>query len=141
MLGKPEWFQRRKYGGWGVSPRTWQGWLYLAVAVGVVMLVQVLPIGGQARVVTTFILAAILAVDLVHIMLTIPKDERDRIHEAFAERNALWVMLAVLTAGIGYQVAVSVVKRSYEVDPIILAALIAAVIAKAATNIYLDRRD
>jgi len=26
MIGNPEWFQRRKYGGWGIFPKTWQGW-------------------------------------------------------------------------------------------------------------------
>ena len=38
MIGKPSWFQRRKYGGWGLFPRVWQGWAYLVVAVGLFLL-------------------------------------------------------------------------------------------------------
>lgn len=29
MIARADWFRRRKYGGWGVSPRTWQGWAYI----------------------------------------------------------------------------------------------------------------
>jgi hypothetical protein len=30
MFGKPEWFRDRKI-GWGLTPISWQGWLYTAV--------------------------------------------------------------------------------------------------------------
>ena len=34
MIAKPEWFNQRKYSGWGVTPRSWQGWAYtLAIIV------------------------------------------------------------------------------------------------------------
>ena len=29
MIGKPEWFERRKYLGWGIHPKTKEGWIYL----------------------------------------------------------------------------------------------------------------
>ena len=141
MLGKPEWFSRRKYGGWGVFPKTWQGWAYIAAFVGVLAVVQILPFGSQTKVLITFIIAAIIAADTVHIMLTMPRDERERVHEAIAERNALWAMLAVLVIGVAEQTAASVVNNTVRIDPVILFALAAALLAKAATNIYLDRRD
>ena len=28
MIGKSEWFNLRKYGGWGINPKTWQGYIY-----------------------------------------------------------------------------------------------------------------
>jgi hypothetical protein len=30
MIGNPEWFTYRIF-GWGVAPKTWQGWVYVAV--------------------------------------------------------------------------------------------------------------
>ncbi len=29
MFGKPEWFRPKSF-GWGLTPITWQGWLYTA---------------------------------------------------------------------------------------------------------------
>lgn len=37
MIAQKEWFGRRKYTGWGVTPKTWQGWVYIAVAVGLLI--------------------------------------------------------------------------------------------------------
>jgi hypothetical protein len=141
MIGKPSWFSRRKYLGWGVFPSTWQGWAYLAVAVALISASQALPVREQARLTVTIVLAVVLAADLIHIMVAMPRDEREKVHEAIAERNALWVMLAVLVIGVGEQAAASVAHNDFRVDPIILAALVGAVLAKAVTNIYLDRND
>lgn len=30
MFGKPEWFRDHRF-GWGLSPATWQGWVYTTV--------------------------------------------------------------------------------------------------------------
>jgi hypothetical protein len=30
MFGKPEWFKEKVWGGWGITPATWQGWAYAA---------------------------------------------------------------------------------------------------------------
>lgn len=142
MIGNPNWFSRRKYTGWGFTPKTWQGWIYV--------IVMIAPIAAIAATQTTsawampfmVIWAIIFAADFIHIMRGLKKDERERIHEAIAERNALWAMLAVLVIALGYQVAVGVsINDPYQIDPFILAALIVAVIAKAVTNMYLDRKD
>ncbi|MFA6603448.1 MAG: hypothetical protein WCT10_01245 [Patescibacteria group bacterium] len=143
MLGKPEWFQRRKYGGWGYCPKSWQGWVYVAAIVAPIFLIQYLPFGGaeEWRFAALFIWGAIITADAIHIMANMTKDERERAHEALAERNALWAMIIALCAGVGYQAAAGIVRGEFTVDPVILAALFAGVIAKAATNIYLDRKN
>src|SRR3989344_3475445 len=115
MIGKPNWFVRRKYGGWGLFPATWQGWVYLVI---------------------------FLVADTIDIMIRIKKDERETLHEALAERNALWVIIFILAAGIAYQAAQSAILKGVPyVDPVIIIAIVAGLIAKAATNIYLDKRN
>ena len=37
MFGKPQWFKRKKI-GWGLTPVSWQGWLYTAVWSAVLLL-------------------------------------------------------------------------------------------------------
>lgn len=143
MIGKPEWFKRRKYGGWGIYPRTWQGWVYIAAVIVPFMIFNALPFWSEkTRMIVTLIWLAFLAIDISHIMIKMKKDERERLHEAIAERNALWVMIAVIVIGLGYQTArASVLQDFSNVDWFLAAALIAAVIAKSITNIYLDRKD
>jgi hypothetical protein len=141
MFGKPAWFQRRKYAGWGIYPKTWQGWVYMVVLLAPLFLMQALPISGDFQVAAMVIWAILAAVDMVHIMIQMPKDERDRMHEAIAERNALWTIIAALAAGIGFQAAIGVIQHRMGVDPVILIALFAGLAAKAITNIYLDKHD
>ncbi len=37
MFGKPEWFKKKTF-GWGVTPISWQGWLYTGVWVTAIFL-------------------------------------------------------------------------------------------------------
>ena len=65
-----------------------------------------------------------------------------RLGIAISERNALWAILVVLTAGIGYQIAAGIVVNEItRVDPVILLALIVGTIVKAASNFYLDKKN
>jgi hypothetical protein len=142
MIGKAKWFRRRKYGGWGLFPNTWQGWAYIGALILSMAVIQYLPLGDtQTKVIISLVVVGLFVLDTIDIMIHLPMDERDRLHEAKAERNALWVMLAVLIVGVGYQSATSVVSKTSEVDPVIIIAIIGAVIAKAITNIYLDRKN
>lgn len=142
MIGKPEWFQRRKYGGWGVFPKTRQGWVYLAVLLAGFALIQAIPLPGEwTKTVLMALWAGLFCLDLIHIMVAMPRDERDRLHEAIAERNALWVMVAALAVGFAYRAAQSATAGQVYVDPVIVAALVAGLVAKAASNLYLDRKD
>lgn len=142
MIGRPEWFTRRKYLGWGVMPKTWQGWAYVAAAVIPLFAIQYIQFWSEkTKMIATVGWAVILIADFFDIMIRMKKDEREKIHEAIAERNAMWVMIIVLAAGVGYEAASSAVNQTFKVDPFIIAALFAALIIKAISNIYLDRKD
>lgn len=140
MFGRPEWFGRRKYGGWGLSPKTWQGWAYILVMALPVYAFQALGLNGEGLFALTLAWIAIFILDIIDIMAKLKKDEREKQIESLAERNSAWAMVAVITAGIGYQVSQSIVNNAYSVDMFLFAALIAGALVKGATNAYLERR-
>jgi hypothetical protein len=141
MIAKKGWFRRRKYGGWGAMPASWQGWVYAGVLIVPFVLMGVLGASAETQMTVTALWVVVLIAAFVDIMQSIEKDERETIHEAFAERNALWAMLGVLAAGVAYQAAAGVVEQSWDIDPFILVALAVGLVVKAATNIYYDRKD
>jgi hypothetical protein len=143
MFGKPQWFARRKYLGWGVMPITWQGWAYTFVLVAPLVIAQYIPgIGFTVRNIFAACWLVVVFAEVAHIMVSMKKDERDTLHEAIAERNALWMVLLALVGGALYQVVTQINASEVPVvDPVILVALVAGVAAKAVTNVYLDRKD
>lgn len=135
MIGNPRWFMRRKWGGWGVFPITWQGWAYTAAFVVAIFATQFIPADQSVRMIALGIIAVILVLDTIDIMIHLKRDERETLHEAIAERNAMWTMVFVLAAGIAYQSAKSVIEAgTVWVDPVIIIALVAALLVKAITN-------
>ncbi len=128
MIGNPKWFNVRKYTGWGLTPNCWQGWLYIAAFVAPIAIISSIPIDQNIKNVFTIAIAALLIIAVVHIMSQIKKDERERLHEAIADRNALWFMIFVLLIG-------AFVKQI--IDPIFLIAIIGATLIRAATQFYL----
>jgi hypothetical protein len=142
MIGKPEWFKRRKYGGWGLFPATWHGWAYVAIFVVAMFATQNIPTSDAVRFTALAIIGAVLILDTIDIMAKIKKDERDILHEAIAERNAMWTIIFVLAGGVAYRVGESIVQSGEpSIDPIILIAIFAALAVKAITNYYLDKKD
>jgi UDP-N-acetylmuramyl pentapeptide phosphotransferase/UDP-N-acetylglucosamine-1-phosphate transferase len=141
MIAKQGWFKRRKYTGWGFSPASWQGWVYLGVLFLPFILMPLFNASAEFQFIFSGVWIFVLILGFIDMAGSVKKDEREIIHEAIADRNSLWVMLAVLAGGIAYQAASGVVRQSMEVDPVILIALVAGVVAKAATNVYLDRKD
>lgn len=140
MLAKPEWFSPRKYGGWGISPNCWQGWAYIAVVAAPIIVIPYLQLPGMTGSWLMGVWSVIFAADVIDIMVRMKKDEREMMHEAIAERNAMWFMVAILAAGVAWQVASGVVKNTNEVDPVILVALIGATLVKALTHWYLREK-
>jgi hypothetical protein len=141
MIGKADWFQRRKYGGWGISPRTWQGWLYVFLLLAPFMVFQALPFWSvKVRIIVSAAWMLFLFIDVSHIMLTLKRDEREHKIEAISERNAAWAMILVLILGLLYQTYVSAFTQQVRVDPFILGAIAAGVIAKSVSNIWLERK-
>ena len=138
MLGKPEWFDIRKYGGWGLTPKSWQGWAYILAIVLPLGLASILPIADNIKTGLMLGWAILFSVDFIDIMIHLKKDERDSIHEALAERNAMWFMVTVLALGAAYQAGRNAVMGIEEmIDPIILIALFGAMIVKGLTHWYL----
>ena len=142
MIGRAEWFERRKFGGWGLSIKTWQGWVYIIVFMAPMIIFQSLPQWDvKTRLIFTGIWIAILLIDVIDIMIHMKKDERESKHEAIAERNSAWAMVGVITAGILYYSFKSSLTLRFEFDWFLAAALFAGVITKGISNYYLDKKD
>ena len=144
MLGNPNWFKRRKYTGWGLTPATWQGWIYVGVlfccilVTAVLMDVLQLPKTYQTGIFSC--LLALIAIDTADIAMRMKKDEREASHEAFSERNAAWVMVMILGCGLVFQITVSILQGSSTIDPFIVMALLGGTLVKGVSNwYYLDK--
>lgn len=140
MIGKTQWFQTRKYGGWGLSPKTKEGWIYIGVFVGLVALIQNLPISESIKTIATTIMVVVLIVDVLDIMIRQSKDEREAFHEAVSERNASWAMVASLIAIFGYHSIKQALQGSQSPDMTLLIPIFVGAIAKALTNLYLRNK-
>jgi hypothetical protein len=141
MIGKAEWFGRRKYGGWGIRPITWQAWVYIAAFMTPFLIFQSLPFwNNETRIIITAIWLGILLIDTLDIMRKMKLDEREKIHEAISERNALWGVLVVLIAGIFYDLVRSGLQEKFYVNPFLAGALVIAVVIKAISNAYLEKK-
>jgi purine-cytosine permease-like protein len=142
MIGKPEWFVRRKYTGWGANPKTWQGWVYILVMILPIVLITNIGTFGTLQLIFIIVWSLIFIADFIDILIHMKRDEREKIHEAIAERNALWAIVFILGIGIAYQAASAAITKSITfVDPVIFIALIVGMIVKTASNIYLDKKD
>jgi hypothetical protein len=142
MIGKSNWFSRRKYTGWGFTPKTWQGWLYIVVMILPFILITNFQIYGPIQILFMIIWVGVFIFDFIDIGIHMERDERERIHEALAERNALWAIVTVLGAGIAYQASSSIVTNGIvKIDPIIIITLVVGLIVKIISNVYLDKKN
>lgn len=142
IIAKPEWFKRRKYGGWGLGIKTWQGAVYFAVMI--IALVVLITIAGESthmKLIITGIWLAFLLVDVFDIMWKLKKDEREVIHEAIAERNAAWGMMIVLCFGVFVELLYSTLNNKVYVNPFVVGALAVGVVIKSITNYKLEREN
>lgn len=140
MIGNPKWFNHRKYTGWGLTPNCWQGWAYIILVAAPLFLINLLPIEGWFKTTAMFAWGIIFAIDFIDIMRKVVRDERDTLHEAIAERNAMWFMLTALALGVAFESAQSAITGKPQVDPIIVIALVGAAITKSLTHLYLRNR-
>jgi asparagine N-glycosylation enzyme membrane subunit Stt3 len=143
MLGKPQWFKRRKFTGWGLTPATWQGWVYIIALVAPFAVFQAFAKHFEAKTVILVgtIWAALLIVEVARLMAGLLLDERERLHEAMAERNALWAILVILVGGYMYRAAISEGATLATIDPLVLVAVVIGLAVKALTNIYLEKKN
>lgn len=128
MIGNPKWFNVRKYSGWGLTPNCWQGWLYIIIFIIPIAIIDSINLGPKFKSIFIGAWTVLLLIDVFHMMTQIKKDERERLHEAIADRNALWFMILVL-------IIYAFIKQS--LDPVFLVALIGAAAVKSITQIYL----
>jgi hypothetical protein len=140
MIGKPQWFKVRKYGGWGLTPATKEGWFYIGIFIVIVCVIQNLPISQEIKTAITSILAIVCVLDVVDIMFHLKKDEREVLHEAISERNASWAMIATIVIVYGYQSILGAINGNPTIDPVMLIPLFTGVVAKALTNLYLRNK-
>ncbi|HSX37804.1 MAG TPA: hypothetical protein VLE95_03125 [Chlamydiales bacterium] len=140
MLGNPKWFKKRKYSGWGLTPITWQGWVYVGALVFAFFFISAvtvwLNIQAIYQVGVVLLMLAAIVLDTVDISARINSDEREIAHEALSERNAAWTMVVVLIGGIIFQAIISALQGQLYVDPFIIAALLGGVIAKGISSWY-----
>lgn len=140
MLGNPKWFKRRKYSGWGLTPATWQGWVYLGVLVCsvfcVFLVTKWLKMQPFYQIGSVLFILALITIDCLHIACRMDKDERETAHEALAERNSAWAMGIILVGGILFQSIISFSDGNLQIDPFIVAALAGGIITKGISNWY-----
>ena len=134
MIGKAKWFSPRKYGGWGLVPNCYQGWLYIFIATLPFIIIEYLPLAQNLKNIFIYSWLAIFIIDLISILLHLKKDEREASHEAIADRNALWAILFVLIIATIYQSVLG------QIDIFIIISLIVGTIIKAITHFLLRHR-
>jgi hypothetical protein len=141
LIAKPEWFSQRKYSGWGVTPRTWQGWVYtLAIIVSLVIFLSIPNLDSQVRTAGTVFWMAFVALDILPIMVTLKKDEREYRNEAIAERNAAWFMVLVLVIGIMYEFVISSMNNELSINGFMILALLGGAVVKGVSNYQMDKK-
>lgn len=128
MIGNSKWFNVRKYSGWGLTPNCWQGWVYIVAFIIPVVIISNLNIDPNYKNIFNIIIVAVLIIDTLHMMSQIKQDERERLHEAIADRNALWFLL------FGFLVWAFIRQI---MDPFFIGILLGATAIKALTQIYL----
>lgn len=111
MIARPEWFTRRKYGGWGLTPKTWQGWVYIAIVIAIPLILTLLASDTKMLIIFIGVWMILLAVDTIPVMIGIKKDEREAQVEAIAERNTAWFMSIVLVFSVVYDISRAVIER------------------------------
>lgn len=141
MIAKPEWFSTRKYSGWGVTPRSWQGWAYtIAIIVALLIFVTIPDLDEQVRTAGTVLWMAFVVLDILPIMVTIKKDEREYKNEAIAERNAAWFMVLVLVIGIVYELVISSLNHELSINWFLVLALLGGAVVKGVSNYSMDKK-
>lgn len=104
MIGKPEWFTYRIF-GWGIAPKRWQGFVYLAVFALLIGFITAIAMNNAIKISLYIILLGILLFDIIHIMTKLDSvhDERERMHQLIIERNCSFAAIVALFGVALYQ--------------------------------------
>lgn len=140
MIAKAKWFNRRKYTGWGLEPKTWQGFLYVGVLVTVLVLIQSLPLEAGWKIGLSVGGVVFILVDVLQALASIKLDEREQKMETMAERNASWTMVTALAFSIIYLTTLGNNMVGSELIPLVVLPIILGMIAKGVTYYVLEKR-
>mgnify|MGYP006293075665 FL=1 len=141
MIAKASWFKRRKYCGWGISPKNWQGWAYIAIMIIPFIVFQALPYWNtETRLYVSLGWVIFLMLDILPVMVALKRDEREYKNEAIAERNSAWFMVMVLVIGLLYEIISSTLRQDLQINWFLAAALFGGALVKTVSNIYLDKK-
>jgi hypothetical protein len=141
MIGRKEWFNRRKYSGWGLTPRTWQGFAYIGAIVLGGFILSEAPIPSGLKMIISSLLIILVIADVLHIMATIKVDERESKIEALAERNASWTMVGALGILLMYFSMVGDSLTGKDLMPFIVFPMVAGMIVKAISAYILRNKE
>lgn len=143
MLVRPEWFTHRQ-ARWGIAPKTWQGWVYIAVFMGLNALVGLLPLPQETRRTISFTLIGLLVMDFISIWAGTGRhhDERENLHHLIIERNCSILAVMAIIAAMAWQTwhALGAAGESIPFDPAFLAVLGFMAVTKLASGLYLRTR-
>jgi cobalamin synthase len=99
MIGKAHWFKYRTF-GWGLAPKTWEGWAYIAILVFLIGGTFAMGIKDSTKMWIFAIIMTVAVVDMILIMSQLPKvsDERENYHQLIIERNCSFAAIVALLA-------------------------------------------
>ena len=139
MIGKPGWFTYR-FAGWGLQPRTWQGWVYVAGFAAAFVLISLLPVPDRAKTWCIWILAGLALLDVLDLMIRMGAhhDERERFHQLIIERNCSFAAIAALVGAGAFQAWQhrAAIGSGLPFDPWIIVVLGVMAMTKLASTLY-----
>lgn len=141
MIGKPKWFTYKLF-GWGIRPKTWQGWLYILAWIILVVLAGILPLSEMIKGLIITILIIVIVVDSLHILSQLGKyhDERQKSHQATGDRNACYAAIAAILIIVVYQtLGLNIVFSDIPFDSSIILVLIVMGVTKGISTIVLNK--
>jgi hypothetical protein len=141
MIAKPEWFNRRKYSGWGLTPKTWQGFLYTLIIIGVYVFISRVFIDDILKMVFVGIWTLFVLIDVLRLMSSIHLDEREQKIEAISERNASWTMVASIALSILFVMTMGKDLKGIDLMPVLVFPVVFGMVIKGLSNYILDRGD
>lgn len=137
MIGNPKWFEVRKY-GWGLKPKSWQGWVYIGLTTAIMPIILLLDISNNYKMACLGIWFLFMLIDSTDIMIRMKKDERQITNEALAERNVSWFMIFLLGAILIYQAIQGTMLLNVMIIPIV-SVILGALIIKILTYWHLEK--
>ena len=142
MIGKPQWFKYRVF-GWGVAPKTWQGWVYVAIAAFLIAGTLAIGINDTTKMWIFSVIIVVFVVDIMVIMTQLPKysDERENYHQLIIERNCSFAAIVALLGVALYQtyqnkLLIQANTGAIPFDISIMVVLIAMLATKILSTIY-----